>query len=73
VLLSRRPYLIRRRGVPARRPDTISREQERVVMERGLEALKRMAGAWPMGDRPHARTRRGGRRRDAHVGIFIFI
>jgi hypothetical protein len=47
VLLSRRPYLIRSRGVPARRPDTINRKQERVVMERGLEALKRTAcGPW---------------------------
>jgi hypothetical protein len=49
VRLSHRPYLKRSRGVPARRPDTISREQERVVMERELEALKRAAGVRPRG------------------------
>ena len=52
MLLSHRPYLKRSRGVPARRPDTISCEQERVVMERELEALKRTAGARPMGYPP---------------------
>jgi hypothetical protein len=59
--------------VPARRPDTISREQERVAMERGLEALTRTAGVRPMGYRLHARMRLRRRRWDAHVDIFIVI
>ena len=54
MLLSPRPYLKRSRGVSARRPDTISRKQERVVMERGLEALKRTASVRPVGYRSPA-------------------
>ena len=57
MLLSHLPYLKRNRGVSARRPDTIGREQERVVMERGLEALKRTGRRVPMGDPLYARTR----------------
>jgi hypothetical protein len=56
VHLSHRPYLKWSWGVPARRPDTISCEQERAMMERELEALERTAGVRPVGYRPHGRT-----------------